>query len=115
MFNVDPDGTLRPIPDAANFGLETSRLQATIDFLHLNCTRLKLAREEIRQSLDDKLEEYAPLGSDDTTFNEALEMLASEYAILPQQNLPPFLTVIRTWFGRSFETLLFPKTGWAIG
>jgi hypothetical protein len=122
MFSVDTDGLLRPIPNCAEFNLNSARLWATIDFLGLNCTRLKLARKKIRDSLDAALTEYLEIeieagaeADSDKQFSSALLKLAQDTAPDRAENLPQFITTIRAFFGYAFDNVLFPAAGWATG
>lgn len=118
MFSVDSEGSLRPILDSSAFGIETARLWATIDFLGLNCTRLKNARREINKYLDTMLEEYiasVPQLSEDDQIDTALILLAKDLDLCSSGNLPRFVTTIRFYFGRAFDDVLFPVRGWSIG
>ncbi|MGU3661829.1 hypothetical protein [Methylobacterium fujisawaense] len=122
MFSVDTDGLLRPIPNCAEFNLNSDRLWATIDFLGLNCTRLKLARKKIRDSLDAALTEYLEIeiesgaeADSDKQFSSALLKLVQDTAPDRAENLPQFITTIRAFFGHAFDNVLFPAAGWATG
>jgi len=118
MFTVSDDGTLRPVADCGTFGLDVDRLQTTIDFLGLNCTRLKQARRAIMQSLNAALLDYVDNSGGatvDDRFDAAFEELARDTAPDIEGQLPRFVTTIRSFFGREFESLLFPSSGWSTG
>jgi hypothetical protein len=118
MFSVDDDGALRPISNCDTFGINAARLWATIDFLGLNCQRLKNARRAISENLDATLMEYidtAPGTNDDERIDAALVRLVVETAPPYTENLPPFITTIRSYFGDAFSDILFPIPGWSEG
>jgi uncharacterized protein (TIGR02646 family) len=117
MYNVDDEGGLRPIADCESFGLSAARLWSTIDFLGLNCTRLKNARRTIRQNLDAALTGYldeAVGGTDDERFDAAFELLARDTSPSAHEHLPRFVTTLRSFFGRGMDNVLFPVPGWSV-
>jgi hypothetical protein len=116
MFSVDDDGALRPVADCDAYGIDTARLWATIDFLGLNCTRLKNARRAIHEALDSALVAYleAETGTDDENFNAALLRLAQDTAPPAVGDLTRFVTTIRAYFGRAYDYELFPRDDWSI-
>ncbi len=117
MFGVDDEGGLRPIADCDSFGMSAARLWSTIDFLGLNCTRLKNARRAIRQDLDTALTHYlddALGGTDDERFAAAYELLTRDTAPSGHEHLPRFVTTLRSFFGRGLDNVLFPVPGWSV-
>jgi uncharacterized protein (TIGR02646 family) len=117
MFWVGDDGSLRPADDCAAHGLDPVRMWITIDYLGLNCTRLKNARRTIVQALDHALLEYvdAAAGStDDERFDAAYHDLARDTAPSKTETLPRFVTTLRSFFGRGLDEVLFPEPGWSI-
>ncbi|RZJ02118.1 MAG: TIGR02646 family protein [Brevundimonas sp.] len=118
LFTILDDGEIRAVADCQQLGFEADRLQATIDFLKLNCTRLKNARQVIIQSLNQALTDY--LGqiseeADEDEFEAALVRLATATAPPQDEDLPRFVTTLRSYFGRSLDGVLFPTPGWATG
>jgi len=118
LFTVLDDGELRPAPDCHQLGFDADRLNATIDFLKLNCTRLKNARQVIIQSLNDALVDYLGSTSEEAgedEFEAALVRLATATAPSQGQDLPRFVSTLRSYFGRALDGVLFPTPGWATG
>lgn len=116
MFSVDDDGSLRPVDDCAALGLDPVRMWITIDYLGLNCTRLKNARRTVLQALDQALLDYIDAGvaaSDDELFDAAYRDLARDTAPLITETLPRFVTTVRSFFGRGLNECLFPEPGWS--
>jgi len=118
IFSVDLDGTLAPNQSALADGLSGGRIDSTIDYLGLNCERLKLSRAAVRNYLNNRLAEYetafaylGPTGS----MRNALAQLASELTPLPGTELGAFISVLRDFFGPEFSSLLLPDPNWAIG
>lgn len=117
-FSVEIDGSLGVNPDAVAAGLSATRLVATIAFLGLDCERLRIARASIRAYLDDQLANYEAEEVDLDPLNSmrnALARLASHLSVQPSIPLPPFITVLRDFFGPANEGLLLPDPDWAVG
>jgi uncharacterized protein (TIGR02646 family) len=118
VFTVALDGRLSPDVDAVAEGLDGARLQATIDFLGLNCERLRIIREEVRRYLSERLFEYEREmpGPDPISITAAaLKRLASEQRILPGAALPPFVSVLRDFFGPALDDEWLGDPGWPFG
>lgn len=117
MFSVSDDGSLRPADDCAAHGLDPVRMWITIDYLGLNCTRLKNARRTILLALDQALLDYvdAAVGaSDDERFDAAYRDLARDTAPPTTGTLPRFVTTLRSFFGGGLDNVLFPEPGWSV-
>lgn len=117
MFTVDSEGFLSPRSDSADFGLDVDRLWATITFLNLNCTRLKLGRAAIYGELDKALLDYVDASSKPThdgRWDEALELLAREFEVQERGALPVFLTTRRAFVGREFDAVMVPNPNWLV-
>lgn len=112
VFSVGRDGKLSVDYSAANAAvLEPDRLQATIEFLNLNCTRLKNARAAVFEELDKQF--------DDLTTTQllapavALSQIAEQQIRLnPAGALPEFLTTLRSYFGDLAEVRLAAVPDW---
>ncbi len=119
IFTVDFSGTLLVNPDAVEAGLSAERIAATITFFGLNCERLRLSREAVRQYLDVRLAEYeaAEAAVDDPVeaVRSAMRRLASELGPKPGTTLPAFITVLRDFFGPAQAAALLTDPNWAIG
>jgi uncharacterized protein (TIGR02646 family) len=117
-FIMDMDGTLRANADAVAAGLSVVRLQTTINFLGLNCERLKVAREQVRIYLDGQLADYEAEETDPDPMNamrNALLSLAQDLRVSPGARLPDYVSVLRDFFGPANETTFLPDPDWAVG
>jgi uncharacterized protein (TIGR02646 family) len=117
-FSVDIDGTIRPNNTVVAAGLSFARLQVTIDFLGLDCGRLKVARERVRLYLDEQLASYEAEETDPDPINamqNALARLATDLCVTPGTRLPDFVSVLRDFFGPVHEAAFLPDPGWAVG
>lgn len=117
MFLVADDGALRPIENCGDYGLDAQRLETTIEFVGLNCTRLKNARQAILQALDSVLQSYLDIAegvSEEARFDAAFLALARDTAPLECDDLPRFVSTLRSYFGAGLDTALFPNPGWSI-
>jgi uncharacterized protein (TIGR02646 family) len=117
-FTVDIDGFLAASPDGVAAGLSAGRLAATISFLGLNCERLRISRSRIRTYLDEQLVLYEAEEADPDpakAIRSALMRLASDLSVKPGEPLPPFISVLRDYFGPVYEAALLPDPNWAAG
>lgn len=117
-FNVEMDGTLQVNAAAVAAGLSDARLQATINFLGLNCERLKVARKQVRIYLDEQLAAYEAEETDPDPLNatrNALTRLATDLRVNPGARLPAFISVLRDFFGPAHESAFLTDPCWAVG
>lgn len=99
------DGTLSPCRsgcDAA--GLASGRVQATIDFLNLDCRRLRRARAHVISELAEMLSIYLGAGTDDSLARRRM----AEDALLAggSGDLPPFFSTIREFLQPEADDVL---------
>lgn len=118
VFTVQFDGALEADPEAAAVGLSVDRINATIRFLGLNCERLKYSRRAVRAYLDDLLMQYE-LDATDLDPVEAtrgaMTRLASHLSPEPGENLNPFISSLRDYFGPALQLVLLRDPNWAVG
>jgi uncharacterized protein (TIGR02646 family) len=114
IFSVGRDGTLSVnTAAAAAAALALDRLEATIDFLKLNCTRLKNARKAIMETLDAQFDAMTTTQQLDPTI--ALSQIAAEQVRLGQDgSLPSFITTLRSYCGIFSEVQLASIPDWAV-
>lgn len=118
IFAVDLAGGVNPSAEAVEAGLDQTRLQATIDFLGLDCERLRIARASVRTYLNARLAEYeveaSGANSVEITSN-ALAAMATDFQIAAGAELPPFVSVLRDFLGLGVEGILLPDPNWPFG
>jgi uncharacterized protein (TIGR02646 family) len=112
LFHIDSDGVIRPDGSACGHAnIPVSRVQATISFLNLDCTRLRHARAATYGYLEQLLQEKLAALTDDLA---ALDELALEVIWLDERKrLPEFLTTIRTFIGPAADRRLHDIPDWA--
>lgn len=115
VFGVDDDGLIYPLQRHADDNLDNKRLQATIDFLNLNSTRLKRKRAEIKAMINSEIESLLPNDSTESDFESAMDSLAAQYSDLFTEELPIFVTTIRSYFGDVLEKILLSRISWDVG
>jgi uncharacterized protein (TIGR02646 family) len=112
LFHIDSDGVIRP--DGAACGhanIPVSRVRETIDFLNLDCTRLRHARRDAYGYLERLFQEKLDALTDD---QEALDQLASDVIRLDEdRRFPEFLTTIRAFIGFAADRRLHDMADWA--
>lgn len=115
VFSVSRDGTLSVnATAAASAALASDRLTATIDFLKLNCQRLKNAREAVIMTLDAQFDALTTTQQLDPA--AALSQIAAQQVRLgPNGSLPEFITTLRSYFGKFAEDELASIPDWAVG
>lgn len=116
IFSVTFDGTITVNPAAVETGLSSERIDATIQYLGLNCERLKLSRAAVRQYLDDALAEYeasAPEPGTAAALQMAMAELAADLSPKPDDTLNAFISVLRDFFGPNLEQVLLSDPNWA--
>lgn len=118
IFSVQFDGTLDVNPDAVAAGLLADRISATIEYLGLNCDRLKISRVAVRQYLYEKLEYYDDEPTDLDPLDAlrgAMARLANHLSPQPGQTLVSFISVLRDFFGPALDGVLLPYPDWSFG
>ena len=116
IFNVRFDGELDVNPDAVSAGLSSERIAATIEYLGLNCERLKIARAAVRQYLDKELAKYEAEDTDpdpDHAVRNAMTLLATHLSPKAGETMVSFISVLRDYFGPALDGSLLPDPGWA--
>lgn len=117
IFIVAFDGTISVNPAAVDIGLSSERIEATIQYLGLNCERLKLSRAAVRLYLDEALAEYeasAPEPGTVTAMQAAMAELAADLSPKPGDTLNAFISVLRDFFGPNLDHVLLPDPNWAV-
>jgi len=116
IFSVRFDGTLDVNPDAVSAGLSSERIASTIEYLGLNCERLKIARAAVRQYLDRELAKYEAEDADlipEDAVRNAIARLAIDLSPKAEETMVSFISVLRDYFGPALDALLLPDHGWA--
>ncbi|MBF0306646.1 MAG: TIGR02646 family protein [Alphaproteobacteria bacterium] len=102
------DGALSPCPSGCGAaGLASGRVQATIDFLNLDCRRLRQARTDIIPELAEMLLLYLGTDADDSLARQHM----AEDALLAGKDgdLPTFFSTIREFLQPEAEDVLAEK------
>lgn len=99
IVKTDHKGEIKPIPEACeSAGISVADVESTINFLGLNCPRLKTARKKRLKNLE---ETYDRTNMDILFYGAKAELLPGENG-----QLPSFFTTSRTFFGFAAEQVL---------